>query len=230
VSQAAADTVLAKWLDPEILSSPLFKEAMTHRSAGGNHNERLEYLGDAVLGMIIAEHLFRAHAAATEGDLSRLRAHLVRKETLAEIARELCLGEMIVLGPGELKSGGHRRDTILADALEAIVGAVYLVRGMGYAKAFVLGLFRSRIAGLPGADELKDPKTRLQERLQSRNLSLPEYRLLKASGASHAQHFTMLCHIESWAIETIGEGSSKREAEQAAAQKALDIVRADHVG
>lgn len=225
---AGAD--LAYWLGAEMLSSPLLKEALTHRSAGINNNERLEYLGDAVLGMIIAEQLFRANAAATEGDLSRLRAYLVRKSTLAEIAKELRLGEMIVLGPGELKSGGHRRDTILADALEAVVAAVYLTRGLEYARSFVLGLFRSRIAGLPRPDELKDPKTRLQEYLQSRNLPLPEYRLHEISGESHAQHFTILCCLKHRALETAGAGSSKQQAEQEAAQKALDIIRGQDSG
>lgn len=230
MSRAAAGRSLLRWLDAEILSSPLFKEAMTHRSAGANNNERLEYLGDAVLGMIVAEHLFRVQAAAREGDLSRLRAHLVRKDTLAEIAKELCLGEAIVLGPGELKSGGHRRNTILADALEALVGAVYLTKGMDCAKAFVLGLLRSRIAGLPHPDDLKDPKTRLQEHLQSHNLPLPQYRLLDSSGESHAQHFTMLCYIADASVEATGEGSSKRQAEQEAARKALAMIHAQPTG
>jgi ribonuclease-3 len=219
---------LAQWLDANMLASPLFTEAITHRSAGGNNNERLEYLGDAVLGMIIAEHLFHAHKNAKEGDLSRLRACLVRKETLAAIAKEQQLGEAIVLGPGELKSGGHRRDTILADALEAVVGAVYLTKGLDCARSFVLGLFHSRIASLPHAEELKDPKTRLQEYLQSQNLPLPEYHLHEVSGESHAQHFTIRCHIRSPTIETIGEGSSKRAAAQEAARKALNLFDDEH--
>lgn len=211
-----------------MLASASFKAAVTHRSAGGNNNERLEYLGDAVLGMLVAEYLFIAHADAREGDLSRLRAYLVRKETLAEIARELNLSDLIVLGPGELKTGGQRRDTILADALEAIVGAVYLDRGLAYARTFVLGMFQTRIADLPSAEHLKDSKTRLQEFLQSRNLPLPDYRLHEVSGESHAQHFAMRCQVPDCAIETVGEGSSKREAEQRAAAKALDMLWARH--
>jgi ribonuclease-3 len=221
---------LAQWLDTETLSLPLFKEAITHRSAGPNNNERLEYLGDAVLGMIIAGHLFHSNPTAQEGDLSRLRSYLVRKETLAEIAKELGLGRIIVLGTGEVKSGGHRRDTILADALEAIVGAVYLTKGIEHATAFVLGLFESRIANLPYPDDLKDPKTRLQEYLQAQTVPLPEYRMLTSSGESHAQRFTMLCCIEQWAIESTGEGNSKREAAQAAARRALDIIRRRNAG
>ncbi len=219
-----ANHALAQWLDAGVLASPLFAEAITHRSAGGINNERLEYLGDAVLGMIIAEYLFRTHISAREGDLSRLRACLVRKETLAAIAKEHQLGETIVLGPGELKSGGHHRDTILADALEAVVGAVYLIKGLNDTKSFVLRLFHSRIASLPHPDELKDPKTKLQEYLQSRNLPLPEYRLQEVSGESHAQHFTIRCYIHSPAMETIGEGSSKRAAAQEAARKALNLI------
>jgi ribonuclease-3 len=219
---------LERWLDQDVLDSSLYAEAITHRSAGGKNNERLEYLGDAVLGTIIAEHLFRSHSSAKEGDLSRLRAYLVRKETLAGIAKELCLSEIIALGPGELKSGGHRRDTILSDTLEAIIGAVYLTKGFEYAKLFVLGLFQSRIAGLPRPEQLKDPKTRLQEYLQARNLPLPEYRLREISGESHAQHFRMLCYIQGLAVETVGEGGSKREAEQQAASKALNIIHGKH--
>jgi ribonuclease-3 len=226
--KAVKHRTLAQWLDAELLSSPLFAEAVTHRSASGCNNERLEYLGDAVLGLIIAEHLFRTHVDAREGDLSRLRAHLVRKQTLARIARELHLSETIVLGPGELKSGGDRRDTILADTLEAIVGAVYLTKGMEYTKGFVLNLFQTRTAALPPSHELRDPKTRLQEYLQSRNLPLPAYGLRAASGEPHAQRFTIYCRIESAGLETLGDGSSKREAEQTAAAKALAMLLDEH--
>lgn len=223
-----ANRPLEHRLDAEILASPLFTEALTHRSAGGKNNERLEYLGDAVLGMIIAEHLFLTHNNAKEGDLSRLRACLVRKETLAAVAKEQQLGTLIVLGQGELKSGGHRRDTILADALEAVVGAVYLSKGLPYAQSFVLDLFHARIATLPHPDELKDPKTRLQEYLQSRNLPLPEYRLHEVSGESHAQHFTIRCHINNPAMETVGRGHSKRAAAQEAARNALNLIDGEH--
>lgn len=221
---------LSRWLHADMLASASFEAAVTHRSAGGNNNERLEYLGDAVLGMLIAEHLFRAHPNATEGDLSRLRAYLVRKETLAGIAKELNLSDLLVLGAGEIKTGGHRRDTILADTLEAIVGAVYLDKGLEEARAFVLDLFRTRIVDLPSPEQLKDSKTRLQEFLQSRNLPLPDYRVHKVSGESHAQHFAMRCQLPDCDIETVGEGNSKREAEQRAAAKALEMIRERHDG
>jgi ribonuclease-3 len=217
-------------MQPEVLDFPLMKEALTHRSAGGKNNERLEFLGDAVLGLVVAEYLYHADATAKEGDLSRLRAYLVRKSTLGEIAKDLCLGEFIVLGPGELKSGGHRREAILADALEAIIGAVYLAKGYEYVKTFVLGLFQSRIAGMPGPEALKDSKTKLQEYLQARNLPLPAYHLLETTGDPHAQQFTVRCQVEYWAIEGIGRASSKREAEQEAARKILDIIREQQIG
>jgi ribonuclease-3 len=221
---------VARWLDADFMSSALFEEAITHRSAGPINNERLEYLGDAVLGMVIAEYLLHARPRAREGDLSRLRAYLVRKQTLADIARELCLGEMIRLGPGELRSGGHHRETILADALEAIIGAVYLVNGLEQTKRFILGLFASRVETLPDADELKDPKTRLQELLQSKNLPLPEYTLLEITGESHTQRFKMLCRVRSHGMETEGYGGSKREAQQEAAQTALDRILGQRAG
>ncbi|MGI8739364.1 MAG: ribonuclease III [Gammaproteobacteria bacterium] len=215
---------LLRWLDADMLAGASFRAAVTHRSAGGGNNERLEYLGDAVLGMLIAEHLYRLHPNASEGDLSRLRAKLVRGETLAGIAKELHLSDLLVLGPGEVKAGGHRRDTILADALEAIIGAIYLEKGFEAARVFVLGLFQTRIANLPPPEQLKDAKTRLQEYLQARNLALPEYRLQLASGEPHAQNFVMRCLLPHCGIETTGEGGSKREAEQRAAARALAML------
>jgi len=216
---------LLQWLVADMLARASFKAAVTHRSAGSNNNERLEYLGDAVLGMLIAEHLYRLHPNASEGDLSRLCAKLVRGETLAGIAKELDLSDLLVMGPGEVKTGGRRRDTVLADALEAIIGAVYLEKGLEAARAFVLGLFQTRIANLPPPEQLKDSKTRLQEYLQARNLALPDYRLQKASGEAHAQHFAVRCQLPDCEIETTGEGGSKREAEQRAAGRALAIIQ-----
>lgn len=211
-------------LAPDVLESALFQEALTHRSARKRNNERLEYLGDAVLGMVIADYLFHQKPDADEGQLSRLRSHLVRKETLAELAVELNLGSHLRLGAGELKSGGFRRDTILADAMEAIVAAVYLLNGMQAARDFLLGLYRSRLASLPDGDDVKDPKTRLQEYLQSRNLALPVYCLQDVEGASHAQHFTTECLIDSLDIQVIGQGTSKRRSEQDAASKAIGLL------
>jgi len=224
-SEMNNNRALLRWLDADMLAGASFRAAVTHRSAGANNNERLEYLGDAVLGMLVAEHLYRLHPNASEGDLSRLRANLVRGETLAEIAKELHLSDQLVLGPGELKAGGHRRDTILADALEAMIGAVYLEKGLEAARAFVLGLLQTRIANLPPPEQLKDSKTRLQEYLQARNLALPDYRLQKASGEPHAQHFAMRCQLRDCDIETTGEGGSKREAEQRAAARALAMLQ-----
>lgn len=216
---------LAEWLQQslgyECRDPALFEAALTHRSAAGVHNERLEFLGDAVLNCAIAKLVFREFAAANEGDLSRLRASLVSGESLANIAAELDLGTWVRLGSGELKSGGFRRKSILADALEAVFGAIYLDAGFDAAAAVIEHLFAPRLQRLPSADELKDPKTRLQEALQARGLNLPEYAVHSVTGAAHAQRFTVHCRVASAGIETSGEGGSRRAAEQSAAQAAL---------
>lgn len=211
-------------LPASLRDSALLEEALTHRSAGHRNNERLEYLGDAALGFIMAEELYRRRPEATEGDLSRLRSSLVDKESLAAIGREWGLEGRIRLGQGELKSGGGRRRSILADAVEAVIGAVYLHSGFDAARGFVLGLYRQRLEDLPSADSLKDPKTRLQEWLQARNQALPVYEVESVSGKAHAQHFRALCRIESAGLEVPGEGSSRRRAEQAAAEGALKAL------
>lgn len=207
------------------LDTGLFQEAITHRSAGGKHNERLEFLGDSVLDLVIAEFLFVNFPDLKEGELSRIRSHLVKKDTLATIAGEIDLGRLVILGPGELKSGGQHRDTILANALEAIIGAIFLDEGLDAAKRFVFALFRARIDELPSPCELKDPKSQLQEYLQANNLALAHYTLVHTEGACHAQNFKSLCVIEELNINTSAWGSSKRKAEQASARKALDIIR-----
>lgn len=217
--------VLTRLLGADFTESRIFREAVTHRSAGASNNERLEFLGDAVLGLVIADHLYTQFPDAKEGELSRMRSHLVRKETLAEIAKDIHLGDLVRLGPGELKSGGQQRETILADALEAVFASVYLLRGLTDAQQLARELFKSRLEILPSAIALKDPKSRLQELLQSRNLGLPRYDVIEAKGASHAQEFESRCTVVDLAVETTAWGSSKRKAEQACAQKVLDIIR-----
>lgn len=203
----------------------LLRQALTHRSAGSHNNERLEFLGDAILGCVIAEELFGRYPRAREGELSRLRALLVRRESLAEIARALELGKYLHLGSGERKSGGQRRDSILADALEALFGAIYLDTGFTAVQGCILGLFATRLDALAGAATLKDAKTRLQEYLQSRRKALPEYTVTRVSGQAHAQSFLVECVVRDVDVEpSQGQGSSRRQAEQAAAEKMLALL------
>lgn len=202
----------------------LIDAALTHRSAGGDNNERLEFLGDGVLNCVIADLLYREFPLADEGELSRLRATLVRGESLAGIATELDLGAQLRLGPGELRSGGHRRESILADALEALFGAIYLDGGFEAARAAIERIMVSRIAELPDAAELKDPKTRLQEYLQARALALPGYGLEEVEGESHNQIFTASCTVSALALRATGQGNSRRRAEQEAARQVLESL------
>ncbi len=207
----------------------LLDEALTHRSAGSRHNERLEFLGDAVLGFVVAERLYQTRPDDREGSLSRLRARLVRRETLAELARELNLGEHLRMGAGELRSGGFQRDSILADAVEAIIGAVYLDAGVGAARELIESLLGSRMAVLPPGDDLRDAKTRLQEYLQARQLPLPEYQLLEESGAAHKPWFTVECRVAVEGVRSTARGRSRRATEQAAAKLALQqLLAANH--
>ena len=197
--------------------------ALTHRSAHAGHNERLEFLGDSVLNCSVARMLYDAHPEADEGALSRLRASLVSGEALTQIAGELGLGEHLRLGPGELKSGA-RRGSILADALEAVLGAIFLDSGFDAAARAVARIMMPRLALLPGADSLKDPKTRLQEVVQARGLALPIYTLTSVSGDAHAQAFTVTCEVPVFGVAGVGEGGSRRRAEQLAAAKVLDLL------
>jgi ribonuclease-3 len=195
--------------------------ALTHRSAGKPNNERMEFLGDALLGAIIAEMLYDTHPKATEGEMSRLRAQLVNGQALASVARELELGERLKLGSGELKSGGFRRDSILADAFEALVAAVYLDGGFDACRTVVRTLFADRIAALPRSS--KDAKTRLQEWLQAQGWPLPQYELVATEGEEHARTFEVNCAIaEPIALIASGRGSSRRLAEQDAAEVVLN--------
>ncbi len=198
--------------------------ALTHRSAGEPNNERLEFLGDAVLGLAAAEALHEAHPGAAEGELSRFRARLVRRETLAELSRELELGELLHLGTGELRTGGHQRGSILANALEAVLGAVYLDGGWAPARSVVRKLLHDRLSGLGPGDDLRDPKTRLQELLQGRGQVLPTYHVEQVRGAAHARHFDVSCRLAAPGLEFRGSGDSRRAAEQEAAARALEAL------
>ncbi len=215
----------ADWLQQRLgcsfADTGLLVRALTHRSVGADNNERLEYLGDAVLSFVVAELLFEAHPEASEGELSRYRASLVSGDALGAVAFELGLGELLRLGEGELKSGGQRRASILADALEALVGAVYLDQGLDAARTVAARLLQRRLAELPGASELKDPKTRLQEWLQGRGLGLPEYKVMEITGEPHEQLFRVRCDVGELAIAAEAEGSSRRRAEQEAASLVL---------
>lgn len=205
-------------------SPELLQQALRHRSAGSPHNERLEFLGDALVNLVIAEALYERWPKADEGTLTRARASLVRESSLAEIARSLELGDRLELGPGEMKSGGHRRDSILADAVEAIVGAIHLDAGFEACRAAVLPWFEPGLAELPAGKAEKDPKTRLQEWLQARQRARPAYRLVETLGDEHARVFRVACETTDPAHEAFAEGSSLRAAEQLAAERVLAML------
>jgi len=217
-----AESWLDKTLRYQFKDAELFQQALTHRSATHRNNERLEFLGDAVLDFVVSEVVYQSRPKASEGDLSKLRASLVKDDTLAEIALELELGEHLILGGGERKTGGHRRESILADALEAIFGAVFLDSGFDAAKAVIDGVYESRYRELPDVEDLRDPKTRLQEWLQARKMSLPEYELGKVTGKDHKQRFIVTCTIVETSFVTDGESTTRRKAEQKAARKMLE--------
>jgi len=202
----------------------LLEAALTHRGAGSAHNERLEFLGDAILNCVVAQLVFREFASATEGDLSRFRASLVSGESLAVIAAEIDLGSQLRLGSGELKSGGFRRKSILADALEALFGAIYLDGGFGAAEQVIERLFAPRLDRLPSAAELKDPKTRLQEALQAKGLPLPVYTVESTSGEAHNQQFEVSCSVAVLKLKAVASGPGRRRAEQAAASQVLEAL------
>ncbi|MBL8501998.1 MAG: ribonuclease III [Rhodocyclaceae bacterium] len=199
----------------------LLAQSLTHRSFGTTNNERLEFLGDSVLNCVIAEALCQRYASVREGDLSRLRANLVRQETLADIAKLINLGDQLRLGEGEMRSGGFRRPSILADALEAVFGAVFLDGGFGQARKAILRLYDPFLAGIDPSRSGKDPKTALQEHLQGRHMALPQYHLKATHGEAHAHEFEVECLIPELGIATIGRGPSRRSAEQEAARQAL---------
>ncbi len=212
---------LASKLGLSFKNPALVKRALTHRSAEADNNERLEFLGDAVLGFVIAECLYEKFATADEGVLSRLRATLVNQTALANIARKLNLGDFLILGSGELKSGGYRRDSILSDALEALIGALLVDQGMEVCRRWILNLFAEQIDSLSVTDWRKDPKTRLQESMQARGLELPVYILKSVVGQPHDQSFFVECRVSLTSETCEGVGSSRKKAEQQAAEKML---------
>lgn len=202
----------------------LLERALTHRSHSADHYERLEFLGDGILNFVIAECLFQQFPQLPEGDLSRLRAQLVRQETLVGIAEHLQIGQALRLGEGELRSGGHQRPSILADAVEAVLGAIYLDGGLEPVQTTIRTLFADLLNTLDPNKALKDPKTRLQEWLQARKRPLPVYSLLEATGAAHDQRFQIRCELTSPRQSSDGHGASRRAAEQEAAKRMLEIL------
>lgn len=213
---------LAQKLGHEFNDVSLLSRALTHRSASAINNERLEFLGDAILGFRIAERLYDMHQDADEGSLSRMRAHLVKRDTLAKVGKELNLSQWVQLGPGELRTGGHSRGSTLADAVEAIIAAVYLDGGMDAAAGVVDRLLANRIAIASPERHGKDPKTRLQEWLQGRQYRLPDYDVVAVTGEAHNQQFRVACALPDLQLGSEGEGTSRRKAEQQAAQAMLD--------
>lgn len=216
---------LSRTLGYCFVKKELLVQALTHRSAANKHNERLEFLGDSILSIVISDALYHQFPRATEGDLSRMRATLVRGDTLAIIAQEFKLGEYLNLGPGELKSGGHRRESILADAVEAIIGAVYLDSNLEVCRQLLLQWYKQRLAGIEPGINQKDPKTLLQEHLQGFKKPLPEYQVINVGGEAHEQTFTVECRINGIEEPIIGVGSSRRKAEQLAAAQVLELLK-----
>lgn len=203
----------------------LLEQALTHRSFSRTaNNERLEFFGDSILNLVISKYIYRQFPDADEGELSRIRASLVKQETLALVAMDMGLGAHIHLGGGELKSGGYRRASILADVLEAVIAAIYLDSDYQQTETVILKLFQNYLQNLPDAAELIDPKTRLQEILQARKLELPEYEVEQTRGKSHNQIFTVSCNIAMLDLKTSGSGSSRKKAEQQAATKMLTRI------
>ena len=217
---------LAARLGYAFTDTGLFVRALTHRSMGSGSNERLEFLGDAILDFLVAEHLFGSRPDAPEGKLTRLRARVVRRESLAAAARRLGVGDALRLGAGEMKNGGRERDSILADAFEAIVGALYLDSNLATCRSRVLAMLGDRIEAATAGDGGKDAKTRLQELLQGQGKPLPAYRIVEISGSDHRRVFTVCCRIEGVAGEATGTGSSRRRAEQDAAARAMAALDA----
>lgn len=224
-STAKSLAKLERRLDYRFKSIALLEQALTHRSKQSQNNERLEYLGDAILGFSIAAQLYRQFPSATEGQLSRCRSSLVKGATLAEIAADMSLGDYLRLGPGELKSGGFRRESTLADAFEAIIGAIYLDDGLSGAEQFIIRCFDTKLQLLNLDTVQKDPKTQLQELLQAKKCPVPTYEIISTLGKEHQQTFVIQCHVGLLGTPTEGEGGSRRKAEQQAAAAALRLLK-----
>ncbi|MCS5595009.1 MAG: ribonuclease III [Porticoccaceae bacterium] len=208
-----------QFIDPDLLIL-----ALSHRSVATENNERLEFLGDSILGLVVTDFLYREFPQAREGDLSRMRSHIVRGESLAEVAKQLALGPDLLLGSGEMKSGGHRRDSILGDTVEALIGAVYLDRGVEAAREIVTAWFQSFFDSALQAQPVKDAKTTLQEWLQHRNKPLPDYQLVSTGGEAHSRLFTVSCKIGAVETAMTATASSRRRAEQMVAEQLLEEV------
>jgi ribonuclease-3 len=219
--------VLRKKLGLTFNNPELFAMALTHRSFSAKNNERLEFLGDSILGFVIAERLFEQFPTASEGVLSRLRANLVNQSSLAELARHHQLGDYLLLGSGELKSGGFRRDSILSDALEAIIAALFIDQGIDACQQWIAQLFTEKLKNLSLDNWQKDPKTQLQELMQAKKMDLPEYELITMSGLAHEQTYKVRCAVSLIAKATIGTGISRKKAEQAAAEQMLQLLNED---
>jgi len=202
----------------------LLRQAITHRSANNRNYERLEFLGDAILGFLTAESLLKLHSDADEGQLSRMRARIVKRATLAKVADDLELSKELILGTGELRSGGHTRASILSDAVESIIAAVYLDSGMQDTTRLVAKLFRKHLEETNLSDASKDPKTRLQEYLQAQHIELPDYSVISISGKAHQQHFLVECRIDSLDLKAEGQAETRKYAEQQAAAQALQHI------
>ena len=205
----------------------LFITALTHRSAGAHNNERLEFLGDAILGFVIAQKLYDSFPGVDEGTLSRLRASLVNESSLAELARKHQLGDYLYLGSGELKSGGFRRDSILSDALEAIMGALFKDQGIVRCQEWIIQIFTDKLQVLSADNWQKDPKTQLQELMQAKKMELPDYTLIDMSGLAHEQTFKVKCSVALIAESCVGTGVSRKKAEQSAAEMMLAKLQKD---
>ncbi|MBI3898612.1 MAG: ribonuclease III [Gammaproteobacteria bacterium] len=219
-----AQSELCRRLNYTFAEPALLERALTHRSRSGDNYERLEFLGDSVLNFVVSGDLYKRFPELSEGELTRLRASLVKKETLAAVARDLVLGDSLVLGSGELKSGGFDRDSILADSLEAVFGAVYIDRGIDSARELILQLLAPHFGRLDPRAIPKDPKTRLQEYLQKQSVPLPIYNVLQIAGDPHNQLFIVECQVPELSLTTRGEGSTRRAAEQQAAQTAYERI------
>ncbi len=219
---------LAKSLGLNFSRPELLTNALTHRSMGAYNNERLEFLGDSILGFVIAQKLYDSFPDASEGVLSRLRASLVNQDSLASLARKHHIGDYLILGSGELKSGGYRRDSILSDAIEAIIGALFKDQGIEACQTWILALFADKLHELTADNWKKDPKTQLQELMQSRGLELPDYQLVTTSGSPHAQLFKITCRTGLTDEVCEGSGGSRKKAEQSAAEKMLLLLQREN--
>ena len=221
---ASSPANLAKKINYTFKDAALLERALTHRSKSSNHNERLEFLGDSILNYVISAELFRIFPGLSEGGMTRIRATMVRKESLSRYARELDIGKFLLLGSGEMRSGGYDRDSILADALEAVFGAVYVDRGIEQARKVILDLYRSSLESTDPNADLKDAKTRLQEYLQKKAQSIPKYEILEVGGDQHQQEFVVQCVVPGLSDPIVGKGSNRRQAEQQAASRALQLL------